>query len=140
MRALFLVLFCLARLSQADPAVITSPSTLVYPDFWHTPLGLHRGSPALLKLMLGDKVHFNDPAGVACTRMLEHGEQSPQITAFGVNSGASQIIYNPDMTSLKVYGQRRAAATSASCTRWAWPACRTAAWRWPTAGTSASSS
>jgi DNA-binding beta-propeller fold protein YncE len=89
----------------AEPAVLTSPSSLVYPDFWHTPLGLHRGNPKLLKLMVGDKAHFDDPAGVACTRMLEHGEQSPQITAFGVNSAAGQIIYNPDMTSLKVYGQ-----------------------------------
>ena len=101
---LSLALLCLSRLSPADPAVITSPATLVYPDFWHTPLGLHRGSPKLLKLMLGDRAVFNDPAGVACARMREHGEQSPQITAFGVNSGAGQIIYNPDMKSLAIFG------------------------------------
>jgi DNA-binding beta-propeller fold protein YncE len=105
MRDLFLALLCLSSLSQAEPAVITSPSSLVYPDFWHTPLGLHRGSPKLLKLMLGDRAVFNDPAGVACTRMRENGEQSPQITAFGVNSGAGQLIYNPDMKSLDVYGE-----------------------------------
>lgn len=105
MRDLFLALLCAASLAQAEPALITKPSTLVYPDFWHTPLGLHRGSPKLLKLMLGDKVHFNEPAGVACTRMKEHGEQSPQITAFGVNSGSGQVVYNPDMTSLAVFGE-----------------------------------
>jgi sugar lactone lactonase YvrE len=105
MRDLFVALLCLASLSRAEPAVITSPSSLVYPDFWHTPLGLHRGSPKLLKLMLGDRAVFNDPAGVACTRMREYGEQSPQITAFGVNSGAGQVLYNPDMKSLDVFGE-----------------------------------
>ncbi len=101
---LLLALFCLPLGLGAEPGLVTRPSTLVYPDFWHTPLGLHRGTPKLLKLMLGDKVRFNDPAGVACTRMKEHGEQSPQITAFGVNSGSGQIVYNPDMKSLDVFG------------------------------------
>ena len=105
MRDLFLALFCLAGALHGEASLITRPSTLVYPDFWHTPLGLHRGSPKLLKLMVGDKIRFNDPEGVACTRMLEHGEQSPQITAFGVNSGSGQIVYNPDMKSLEVYGE-----------------------------------
>jgi len=104
MRMLLLALFCLPLGLGAEPGLVTRPSTLVYPDFWHTPLGLHRGTPKLLKLMLGDKVRFNDPAGVACTRMKEHGEQSPQITAFGVNSGSGQIVYNPDMKSLDVFG------------------------------------
>ena len=62
--------FCAVGPLQADgPSVIYSPSTLVYPDFWHTPLGVHRGTPKLLKLLLGDKVEFNDPQGLACTRM-----------------------------------------------------------------------
>jgi hypothetical protein len=85
--------------------VETGPSTLVYPDFWHTPLGLHRGTPRLLRLMLGDAVQFDDPGGVACTRMDELGPQGPQITAFGVNTGSGQIVYNPDMLHLAVFGQ-----------------------------------
>lgn len=89
----------------AGPRIETGPSTLVYPDFWHTPLGLHRGTPRLLRLLLGDQVRFNDPAGVACTRMAEWGSQGPQITAFGVNSGSGQIVYNPDMMHLAVFGQ-----------------------------------
>jgi DNA-binding beta-propeller fold protein YncE len=88
----------------AAPRVDKVPSSLVYPDFWHTPLGIHRGTPELLNLMLGGRARFNDPAGVACVHMNEFGENSPQITAFGVNRGACQIVYNPSMKNLDVYG------------------------------------
>lgn len=102
MRSLFLVLALTLR--AEGPAVIHSPSTLVYPDFWHTPLGLHRGTPKLLDMFLGGKAQFSDPQGLACTRMKENGPENPQLTVFGVNSGSSQLIYNPDMLSLKVFG------------------------------------
>ena len=90
----------------AEPRLEKVPSSAVYPDFWHTPLGIHRGSPALLKLLTSDQARFDDPLGLACTRMDEYGEQSPQITAFGVNSNAGQIVYNPSMKSLAVFGQQ----------------------------------
>ncbi len=95
----------LAAPVAAAPRLVTEPSTLVYPDFWHTPMGLHRGTPRLLRVMLGDAVKFDEPAGVACARMAELGGQGPQITAFGVNSGSGQIVYNPNMMSLAVFGQ-----------------------------------
>jgi DNA-binding beta-propeller fold protein YncE len=98
-----LVLAALAPLG-AEPRIERGPSSLVYPDFWHTPLGIHRGTPALFKMLAGDDAEFNDPAGVACTRLLTQGEDTPQITAFGVNRGAGQIVYNPTMKSLAVYG------------------------------------
>ncbi len=91
-------------LALAEATVIKQPSTLLYPDFWHTPLGVHRGSPQILKLLLGDKTSYADPQGVACAHMDEHGPDSPQITAFAVNSGKHQIVYNPNMISLQIYG------------------------------------
>ena len=101
-----LALALLSSPAPASPALVRGPSSLVYPDFWHTPLGLHRGTPQLLQLMLGDVVRFSDPQGVATTRMDEYGENSPQITAFGVNSGSGQIVYNPNMRSLAVFGRQ----------------------------------
>jgi hypothetical protein len=101
-------LFCLLSLAApalGGPRIASEPSTLVYPDYWHTPLGLHRGTPRLLAFMLGDQVKFDDPMGVACARMAEQGGTGPQITAFGVNSGSGQIVYNPDMMHLAVFGQ-----------------------------------
>lgn len=96
----------LAPCLGAKPRLTTEPSTLVYPDFWHTPLGLHRGTPRLLRLMLGEAVRFDDPMGVAAVRMAELGpQQGPELTAFGVNSGAGQIVFNPSMRRLDFIGQ-----------------------------------
>lgn len=107
MRAFCTILACLSLSAPlaAGPRIATEPSTLVYPDFWHTPLGLHRGTPRLLRMMLGDSVRFNDPMGVACAHMDESVGEGPQITAFGVNSGSGQIVYNPDMLHLAVFGE-----------------------------------
>jgi hypothetical protein len=103
----FLLILALASCpwSHAEgPAVIHSPSTLVYPDFWHTPLGLHRGTPKLLNMFLGGRAEFRDPEGLACTRMKENGPENPQLTIFGINAGSCQLIYNPDMFSLDIFG------------------------------------
>ncbi|HTB21343.1 MAG TPA: NHL repeat-containing protein [bacterium] len=89
---------------SALPRVDEVPSSLVYPDFWHTFFGLHRGTPQLLDLMLGGRARFDDPAGLACAHMREGGEDSSQLTVFGVNRGAGQIVYNPTMLSLAVFG------------------------------------
>ncbi len=106
MRTLALILLILPPLpaTAKGPSLLSGPSSLVYPDFWHTPMGVHKGTPKLLSLFLGERSRFNDPQGLACTRMLEHGDENPQLTVFGVNSGRSEIIYNPDMLSLDVFG------------------------------------
>ena len=102
---LLLTLFAAGPGVRASMRVDTGPSCLVYPDFWHTPLGIHRGTPELLQLLLGGRVSFDDPAGAACVRMAEYGQDGPQITAFGVNRGSGQIVYNPDMKGLDVFGE-----------------------------------
>ena len=89
---------------NAEPRLETQPSMLVYPDFWHTLLGIHRGTPRLLRMMVGSAASFNDPQGVACTHLQALGDDTPEITAFGINSGAGQVVYNPDMRSLAVFG------------------------------------
>jgi DNA-binding beta-propeller fold protein YncE len=108
MRARPCLLLLLATLRSAplgaDARVERSPSTLVYPDFWHTPLGIHRGTPALLALLLDKDARFDDPSGLACTHLDSMGAPSPQISAFGLNSGSGQIVYNPDMKTLASYG------------------------------------
>jgi hypothetical protein len=79
---------------------------MVFPTFWHTPLGLHRGTPALLRMFVGDQTYFCNPRGLACTHLKEYGkENSDQLTVVGVNSGLSCLVYNPDFTSLRVYGR-----------------------------------
>jgi hypothetical protein len=87
-----------------------TPSTLVYPSFWHTPFGIHKGTPFWLKVFLGTRTYFNNPQGLACTKLLtDYGKINPgrddwQLTVYGVNSGNSEVIYNPSMYSLGMFG------------------------------------
>jgi hypothetical protein len=106
--------FVLADGNKDEDALVTLTgveSTLVYPSFWHTPFGVHRGTPFWLKVFMGNKTYFSDPEGVACTKMVEDygginpGKDDWQLTAFGVNSARGEIIYNSSMHALNVFGK-----------------------------------
>jgi len=107
---LLLFSFCKAEESKDELVTLTTePSTLVYPSFWHTPFGVHRGTPFWLKVFLGNRTVFANPQDVACTKMLnEYGKIKEgddwQLTAFGINSDRGEIIYNSSMHSLSVFG------------------------------------
>lgn len=90
---------CAPRAAGAQARTLWGPSSLVYPDFWQTPLGIHRGTQALLDLLLGGGVRFDDPQGAAGAPL-----GPDRAVFFGVNGGAGQILYNPDMASLAVFG------------------------------------
>lgn len=89
-----------------------STSTYVYPPFKHT-WGIVRGTPTKLYMLLGNRVRFSNPLGLACVRL--DSWENPKITAdddevtvYGVNSGQNLIIYNKSMKELGVYGDREA--------------------------------
>jgi len=97
---------------EDKPEIITDkPTTLTYPSFWHTPFGIHRGTPFWLKVFLGNRTYFNDPQGLAATKLLvdygkiNEGRDDWQLTVYGVNSGNSELIYNPSMHSLAIFGK-----------------------------------
>ncbi len=106
---------CLAvpAAAAAEPAVLRDrPTTLLYPPFWHTPLGIHRGTPDLLAWFVGDRARFAAPEGLACTRLLTEPEPDPfdddcRLTVLGANTGQSNLIYNPSLTRLEVLGDTR---------------------------------
>jgi sugar lactone lactonase YvrE len=114
-RPLWLVLLWLAvpALAGADPAVLRDePTTLLYPPFWHTPLGIHRGTPELLAWFVGDRARFLAPEGLACTRLLSEPAPPPfaddcRVTVLGANSGQANLIYNPSLSRLEVLGDTR---------------------------------
>jgi hypothetical protein len=96
---------------EGEAEVMTdTPSTLVYPSFWHTPFGIHKGTPFWLKVFLGNRTQFINPKDLACTKLeADYGRINPgrddwQLTVYGVNSGRSEIIYNPSMYSLAIFG------------------------------------
>ncbi|MBN2541758.1 NHL repeat-containing protein [bacterium] len=85
-------------------------TTLLIPPFKHT-LGIHKGTRAKLKLLLGMHHDFDNPQGLAAVKLKskddpKNEKDNDEITAYGVNSGRGQIIYNKSMSALAVYGQK----------------------------------
>lgn len=113
---LFLFFLVVSAAALADPQLIDdAPAVLVYPPFLHTPLGIHRGTPDLLALLVGQRTRFTGPEGLACTRLLSRLREPPnpddcQLTVLGANTGLGHLIYNPSLTRLEVLGDRGPAA------------------------------
>lgn len=106
---ILLAVFCLGLVSLAwgkDVQVIThQATTLIYPAFWHTPFGLHRGTQEQLAYFTNNRVRFDHPQGMTCMPLLEsiasgNTENAYQITVLGVNQGQANVIYNPSLTRL----------------------------------------
>lgn len=110
----FALLCCLCPgLAAAEPELIDNrPTTLVYPPFWHTPFGIHRGTPELLALFIGQRTTLDAPEDLACHLLLTRGsdaEAGPEflLTVVGANTGRGNLIYNPDLLRLDVVGDPR---------------------------------
>lgn len=92
--------------------IYDNPTTIVYPSFWHTPFGIHRGTAVHLKLFLGNRTYFDDPQDLACTKLMaEYGQINKdkddwQLTVYGCNSGRGEIIYNISMYGLGTFGSK----------------------------------
>jgi hypothetical protein len=107
--SLLLCLALAAAVAAAPELLVDEPTSLVYPPFWHTPLGIHRGTPDMLALFTGGRARFAAPAGLACARLLgatgSDGDDC-RVTVIGANSGQANLIYNPSMTQLDLVGGR----------------------------------
>lgn len=99
---MFLLLFLLADYK---------PQTLAVPPFEHT-FGFYRASKYYLQLFLGPGFSYNDPQGIAAVKLKELDnpktkKDDDELTAFAVNSGAGQIVYNIGLQAVKVYGNSK---------------------------------
>jgi hypothetical protein len=113
LKALCFWLLSCAALAAAPTPLSEGPTTLVYPPFWHTPLGVHRGTPELLKMLVGDRTHFDSPQALACTRYLNEPPAAAEpddcrVTVLGANTGAGHLLYNATMLRLDVLGDHEA--------------------------------
>ncbi|MBN1982602.1 MAG: NHL repeat-containing protein [Chitinivibrionales bacterium] len=83
--------------------------SLVFPPYGHSK-GIQKLSQVKLTLFL-PFAHFDEPQGMACTKMISRDDTSTdkdddELTVYGVNSGASQIIYNTSMWTLDAFGKK----------------------------------
>ncbi len=83
-------------------------TTLWKPPFKHC-WGINKGTEAKLDMLTGDATDFDNPQGLACTRLDATNEKGvdddDELTVYGVNSGRGEIIFNKSMTALSIYGK-----------------------------------
>ncbi len=86
-----------------------NPTTLVYPPFGHC-MGIYRAGAEQLAILLGGLVRFDDPQGLECVKLDawdDPGEgDDDELAVYGVNSGSGHVIYNADMYTLGMYGDK----------------------------------
>ncbi len=83
-------------------------SSLVVPPWSHC-LGMHKVRQFHLDILSGYRNTFNDPQGLFCTKLLCKNDPASstdddELSVFGLNSGAHELIYNRSLTSIGVIG------------------------------------
>ena len=84
--------------------------SLVFPPYGHS-YGIRKATPAHLFMFFGPRTFFDDPQGLATTRLEVWDDSSTEkdddeVVVYGVNSGKHEIIYNSSMWSLGLYGKK----------------------------------
>lgn len=83
-------------------------ASLVFPPFGHS-YGIRKATPKHLFMFFGPRTFFDDPQGLATTRLKSWDDprtekDDDEVVVYGVNSGRHEIIYNTSMWSLGLYG------------------------------------
>jgi len=97
----------IASLVQVKPE---EPMTLVFPPFLHA-WGMQKCGPVHLRVYMLGRTRFDDPQGLAVTVLDAWDDPADktddkEVTAYGMNSGQGEIIYNTSMFSLGLYGSK----------------------------------
>ncbi|MBN1130810.1 MAG: hypothetical protein JXA71_17610 [Chitinispirillaceae bacterium] len=88
----------------------TAGESLVFPPFLHS-YGIRKATPGHLFMFFGPQTRFDDPQGLAVTRLKtwdnpSTDEDDDEVTVYGVNSGRGEIIYNKSMWALGRFGKK----------------------------------
>ena len=94
---------------HARGASETGATTLVTPPWTHC-LGLHKVSQFHLDIYSAYREKFKNPEGLFCVKLAskddpENPSDDDELTVYGVNTGASDIIYNKSLTSIGIAGR-----------------------------------
>lgn len=82
-------------------------TTLVKPPFGHAPVT--KATKTHLFLYMGNRIKFNNPQGLAVTRLRSWDDTTKTsddavVTVYGINSGQNIVIYNTSLFTVDVYG------------------------------------
>ncbi len=111
MRLPFLAMICAASLVfvSLSGSEERGGTTLVTPPWTHC-LGLHKANQFHLDIYSGYREKFDDPEGLFCIKLARKDKpdtrrDDDELTVFGVNSGAGDIIYNKSLVSIGIVGE-----------------------------------
>lgn len=84
--------------------------SLVFPPYLHS-YGIRKATPGHLFMILKGATKFDDPQGLATTRLNSWEDPTvkkddDEVIVYGVNSGRHQIIYNTSMYALALFGRK----------------------------------
>lgn len=92
------------------PPAETTGETLVFPPYGHS-YGIRKATPAHLFMFFGPRTFFDNPQGLATTRLTVWDDSTTEndddeVVVYGVNCNRHQIIYNTSMWTLGLYGKK----------------------------------
>ena len=98
------LLFCCSTIAADE----YKPTTLVVPPFKHT-FGYSKITKSSLKMVVGEKVKFNNPQGIAAVKLRATDdrntkEDDDELTIFAVNSRNHQIFFNKGFKGYGIFG------------------------------------
>ncbi len=104
-----IALLVLATAACSASALSDSKATTLVDPPWDHCYGLHRVRQMHLDLYSGYRKKFRSPQGIAAVKLDERDEpgrrDDDELTVYGVNSRAGEIIYNTSLLSIDFYGR-----------------------------------
>jgi hypothetical protein len=84
--------------------------SLVFPPYLHS-YGIRKAGPQHLFMLMGTRTFFDDPQGLATTRLKswdkpETEKDDDEVIVYGVNAGRNEILFNVSMYALDIYGKK----------------------------------
>ncbi|HEX2955854.1 MAG TPA: NHL repeat-containing protein [Chitinispirillaceae bacterium] len=115
------IAMCIERRSKAIPFLMiallfsgaalfhSNAESLVFPPYLHS-YGIRKAGPQHLFMLMGTRTFFDDPQGLATTRLKswdkpETEKDDDEVIVYGVNAGRHQILFNISMYALDIYGK-----------------------------------
>ncbi len=108
LRILLLILGAALVLASLSIGAVHDGTTLVTPPWTHC-LGLHKVTQFHLDVYSGYREKFIEPEGLFCVKLASKDRpdtrrDDDELTVYGVNSGAGDIIFNKSLVSIGIVG------------------------------------
>ncbi len=105
-----LSILMIVLLTSSTSFISSNAESLVFPPYLHS-YGIRKAGPPQLFMLMGTRTFFDDPQGLATTRLKswdkpETEKDDDEVIVYGVNAGRHEILFNISMYALDIYGKK----------------------------------